>query len=201
MIAGHWFWLEKRIVREYLPRIGSSGLSVYCLLASCADEQQSCFPSQGYLANHIGCSRATVSRALGRLEGAGLIHRRVGERGRTEFTLSASSPGEGVDRKDSRCTGATELSHQCNQDVAPVNTNNNQRRRIINNQWENRKSLASFLADSLHNPDALSIYESYARKYSEGLLRRVLTEVKETPLSKIRKSQSHLFTHLLKKHA
>lgn len=201
MIPGRWFWLEKAVVRDYLPAIGASGLAAYCFLASCADEKQTCFPSQRYIAAALKCSRSTVCRALRKLEETGLIRRREGERGRTEFTLSASSPGEGADRKDSRCTAATDLSHQRNEGVAPVDTNNNQGRRIMNNQLENRNSLASFLADSLHNPDGLSIYEAYARKYPENALRRVLSEVKETPLSKIRKSRSHLFTYLLKKYA
>lgn len=201
MIPGQWFWLEKSIVRDYLPAIGASGLAVYCLLASCVDENQTCFPSQSYIAAALNCSRSTVCRALRKLEEAGVILRRAGERGRTDFTLSASSPGQGADRKDSRCRAATDLSHQRNGSVASVDTNNNQGRRIMNNQSENTNSLASFLADSLQNQDGLPVYESYARRYPEGLLRKVLTEVKETPLAKIRKSRSHLFTYLLKKYA
>lgn len=201
IIAGHWFWLDKAVVREYLPRIGASGFAVYAFLASCADENQFCFPSQQYMATHLHCSRSTVCRAIGKLEVAQLIRRRTRPSGRTEFTLSAISPGPGVDRKDSGCMDATDLSPQCNRVVAPVDTNNNQGRRIINNNWEKENSLASFLADSLNNLEGLPVYQSYARRYSEGILRKVLSEAKETPANKIKKSRSHLFTYLLKKYA
>jgi hypothetical protein len=200
MIPGQWFWLEKAIIRKYLPQIGASGFAVYSFLASSADEKQTCYPSQGYIAAGLGCSRSTVCRAIDKLESAKLIHRSTGAGGRRNYHLATISPDTGVDRKDSGCTGATELSHQCNRDVAPVDTNNNQGRRLINNQLENRNSLASFLADSLNNPDGLSVYESYARRYPESILRKVLSEAKDPPSHKIRKSRSHLFAYLLKKY-
>lgn len=200
MVAGEWFWLEKAIIRKYLPQISASGFAVYSFLASCVDEKQTCFPSQQYMATHLHCSRSTVCRALSKLEEAQLIRRRTGPRNRTDFTLSAISPGSGVDKKDSGCMDATDLSHQCNESVAPVHTNNNQRRRIINNNWEKENLLASFLADSLNNLEALPVYQSYARRYPEEVLRKVLSETKETPANKIRKSRSHLFAYILKKY-
>jgi len=44
------------------------------------------------------------------------------------------------------------------------------------------------------------IYEAYARKYPEEILRRVLAEARQIPDSKILKSRAHLFTYLLKKY-
>jgi hypothetical protein len=200
MMSGQWFWLEKVIIRKYLPQIGASGFAVYSFLASCVDEKQTCYPSQGYIAASLNCSRSTVCRAILKLERVRLIRRSVGVSCRRNYHLAAISPDTGVDRKDSGCRDATDLSHQCNRDVAPVDTNNNQGRRLINNNWEKENLLAGFLADSLNNLDALPVYRSYARRYPEGLLRKVLSEAKDTPDNKIRKSRSHLFAYLLKKY-
>lgn len=200
MVAGQWFWLEKAIIRNYLSQIGASGFAVYSFLASCADENQTCFPSQGYIAKGLKYSRSTVCRAIQNLEKMKLITRSLGSNGRRNYHLSAISPETGVDRKDSGCMNATELSHQRNKDVAPVHTNNSQGRRIINNNWERENLFASFLADSLNNLEALPVYQSYARRYPEAVLRKILSEAKEPPAHKIRKSRSHLFTYLLKKY-
>lgn len=203
MISGQWFWLEKDVIRNCLVYIGASGLAVYCFLASCSDEHQTCFPSQSYIAKSLGCSRSTVCRALAKLEKAGCIRREPRIGGGTDFTLIAIPPGvkveKGVDKINESCTEATDLPHQCNKIAPPADTNNNQRIIYINNDLESINRIASFLADALGNPESTGIYETYARKYPEVLLRKVLTEVKETPYSQIRESRSQLFTHLLNK--
>jgi len=199
MIPGHWFWLGKAIIREYQARIGPSAFSVYCFLASCVDKNQMCFPSQGYIANYLGCSRSTVSRAIEVLEEFSLIRRSIGAGGRTEYRLAAISTPGAVDNSAGDCTGATDLSQPCTADVAPVDTIYKQRKRDINNVVS-FSLLAQELAESLSNPEGIAIYEAYVRKYPEEVLRRVLSEVKETATWKITKSRAHLFTYLLKKY-
>jgi len=61
--------------------------------------------------------------------------------------------------------------------------------------------LALDLAEALDDRKSLPVYLSYARKYPEHLLRRILGNVKEIPISKIRKSRAALFNFLIKKHA
>lgn len=200
MIAGAWFWLEKAIIKDHVSKIGSTAFAVYAFLASYADERQTCFPSQGHIAANLGFHRSTVGRALDRLEKTGLITRET-VLGRTHMTLSAIPPDSAVDSDDEECTGAPDVSHQRTEAVAPAHTNNNQRTRIINNQYRREISFASFLADALDDRNGLSVYQAYARRYPEEMLRKVLAEVRDVPTSKLKKRPSHLFAYLLKKYA
>ena len=65
-----------------LPLRGSAK-AVLVALADFADEEHSCYPGQERLASMTGLSRRTVTRAVGRLEGLGLLSRehRVDSRG------------------------------------------------------------------------------------------------------------------------
>lgn len=64
-----------------------------------------------------------------------------------------------------------------------------------------KELLAVDLAHELNDLASLPLYLSYAHKYPESLLRKVLGQVKEIPLIKIRKSRGALFNHLVKKYA
>jgi biotin operon repressor len=70
---GNWYWIHRAVIKEYTPKIGATGIAVYNFLASCADTRQSCFPSQKYIAEHLGYSRATVNKAIQVLEENKLI--------------------------------------------------------------------------------------------------------------------------------
>jgi len=59
--------------------------------------------------------------------------------------------------------------------------------------------LALDIARELNDFNSLSIYLSYARRYPESLLRRVLGEVKEIKAEKIKKGRAALFNYLIKK--
>ena len=61
--------------------------------------------------------------------------------------------------------------------------------------------LALDLATALNDRKSLPVYLSYARKYPESFLRRILGEVKEIPAGKIKKSRAALFGYLVKKYA
>src|SRR3989304_2206183 len=80
MDEGGWYWIPKVVIQEYAPKVGTMGIAVYNFLASMADRNQSCFPSQQYIADRLGCSRPTVSRALKRLEVHGLIRKETRSR-------------------------------------------------------------------------------------------------------------------------
>ncbi len=67
---------------------------------------------------------------------------------------------------------------------------------------KNRKlHLAWELARALDDPKGLGLYIAYSLKFPEPLLRRVLSEVKEIPDTKIKKSRGALFNHLIQKYA
>lgn len=111
------------------------------------------------------------------------------------------------------------MSNRRNSDVAQVNTNNNKLKRNINNidnedkkPFSSRTSnefipktreelLALDLAEGLNDIKALPLYLSYAKKYPEFLLRKVLGEVRDIPSEKIKKSRGALFNHLITKYA
>jgi hypothetical protein len=120
----------------------------------------------------------------------------------------------------SRCiTRATQMSHGCNSDVSPVNTNNNKITRIINKNVNGDKEisepkfhkkmkpqtkeelLALDIAKGLNDFESYRFYLSLARRYPASLLRKLLGEVKETPQNKIKKSRAALFNHLIKHYA
>lgn len=61
--------------------------------------------------------------------------------------------------------------------------------------------LAMDLAQALSDPNGIALYRSYARRYPEALLRRVLSEVRQLPDAQIRQSRAALFNHLVQLYA
>ena len=57
--------------------------------------------------------------------------------------------------------------------------------------------LAREIADALNDMDALPLYTSFAQKYSESHLRRILQKVLSIPEAQIRKTRGALFTYLI----
>jgi biotin operon repressor len=207
---GDWYWIQKAVIQEYAARIGPMAVMVYNLLASQADRCQSCFPSQKYMAERLGCSRSTVNKAVKTLAAAGLIGIEKRSRYHLVYTLLTV-----------RCrAGKTEMSEGGNPDVAPADTNDNKvtiNNNDIDNDMKNLDSadrstvrdftprtkeelLALDLARGLDDLKALPLYLAYARKYSEGALRRALSEARAVPAAQIKKSRGALFNHLIQKY-
>ena len=206
---GDWYWVNKAVIQQYTLKVGSIGIAVYSFLASLVDRGQRCFPSQKYIAECLGYSRATISRTIKLLERNKLI--RIDKRCRYYYIYYLLKV---------RCKAReTQMSNRRNSDVAQVNTNNNKLTRNINNidnedknPFNSRASkefipktreelLAFDIAKELNDLKALPLYVSYAKKYPESLLRKTLGEVKEIPLKKIKKSRGALFNYLIKKYA
>ena len=209
MREGDWYWIHKAIIQTYTPTVGAMGIAVYNFLASLTDKSQSCFPSQKYIAERLGCSRATISRTLKVLARSGLI--RIDRRTRYHcvyFLLNV------------RCKAReTQMSTGGNSDVKQGDTNDNNLIRINNIDIEdktfsdskvktvtgfrprNRKELLALdLSNALNDQKGLSLYISYAKRYPEPLLRKVLGVVKEIPDEKIKKSRGALFNYLIQKY-
>ena len=202
---GEWCWINKSVIQEYTSKVGPIGITVYCFLASMVDSEQKCFPSQKYIAEKLGCSRATVSRTLKRLESNGLIRIEKRNRYHCAYQLSrvSCSPDE------------TQMSHPGNSDLHQSYTNDNYLTRNINNidiemtlneqgkeftPKTREELLALDLADALNDRKALALYLSYSRRFPESLLRKALGEAKEMPEEQIRKSRAALFNHLVRKY-
>ena len=60
--------------------------------------------------------------------------------------------------------------------------------------------LAKDLAEGLDDKVNLGFYLSVSRKYPEDFLRKIYSQVKEIPLSKIKKSKGALFNYLIQKY-
>lgn len=202
---GEWYWIHKAVIRDHIHEVGATGVIVYSFLASLADSKQSCYPSQKYIADNLGYSRATVNKAIKRLAENKLI--KINRRSRYRCIYSLLKL---------RCKPReTQMSTGGNSDVKYFDTNDNKRIRNINNiVMDNLKNkglegfrprtrqelLALDLAEALNDRKSLPLYLSYAKKYPEPLLRMLLGEVKEIPPEKIKKSRGALFSYLIKKH-
>jgi nitrate reductase assembly molybdenum cofactor insertion protein NarJ len=57
--------------------------------------------------------------------------------------------------------------------------------------------LAHEIAERLNDPDALSLYISYAQQFPHDKLREILNRVESLPERQIRRSRGALFTHLV----
>ncbi len=227
---GGWYWVSKRVIRDYVPRTGFLAICVYHFLASMVDEKQKCFPSQAYIADHLGCSRSSISRAIIRLVEQRLIE------ATKEAPLQADQwrlwrhPSRPAAEKHhaiyhllsiERFTDAINLSHARNSHGAPVDTNNTKVSRSKNNivyvqesqpradqpstenipngfQPKTRKELLAFdIATSLKDQENIKRYLAYTERYPEEILRTALSQVKQTPDQRIKKSRVALFTYLL----
>lgn len=70
------FHVDDVVVDDYAPKIGVYGLAIYVLLARHAKENKS-FPSYRLITKKLGIGRATVVRALAKLEEVRLITKEV----------------------------------------------------------------------------------------------------------------------------
>ncbi len=210
MEHGGWFWISKLVIQEYVPKIGFLSMCVYNLLASMADESQCCYPSQQYIAEKLGCCRSSVSRAVRKLKERELIRSAGKGRDHSVYQLL----------KVRSCTSATQVSHPRNSDDAPVDTNNTTLTRTNNNNVVSVKNndnrtpssnefkpqtkeelLALDIAVALDDERNPRKYLHYAKRYTESLIREVLSQVDQTPEEKIKKSRVALFVFLINHYA
>ena len=211
MESGSWYWIDKALIRNCAPIVGTVGIAVYNCLASFANAKQTCYPSQGRIAEMLGCSRATVNRTIKKLEASGLV---AVERGGRYPQLYHLLPV--------RCnSGEALLSNMSTWGVTPVHTNNTNRTRYMNNISRadidihrdvprrggglqpaiETEPLALEVAEVFNDRKNLRQYMFYCRKYPESLIRRALVEVNETPCSRIKKSRAALFKYLIRVYA
>lgn len=149
---------------------------------------------------------ASVLLPLKALEGNGLIGiERHGKRNRVYHLLKVKCKPE-----------ATDVSTIGNSCAPPVNTNNTDLTRIINNtdtgdkifqekkeEWKpqtREELLVIDIAQALEDQKNLAFYLAYTQRFPESLLRRALGEAKEVPAEMIRKSRAALFNHLVHKY-
>ena len=205
-----WYWINREILRGFGKRLKSSGIAVYNVLASYANQgTQTCFPAQQTIADQIGLHRVTVNRKIRQLSQLGLLK---------------------IERQKDRCLysllnpDVSDPLHPCSEsytrDVSPDNINNNKRTRININNIDSKKTfmtndksfkefkpktreelLALDIAQTLNDLKSLPLYLKYAKSLPESRIREALSWVKQVPDERIKRSRVALFNFIIKKHA
>ena len=205
-----WYWINREILAGYGKRLKSSGIAVYNVLASYANQgTQTCFPAQQTIADQIGLHRVTVNRKISQLRQLGLLK---------------------IERLKDRClysllnSDVSDTLHPCSRndtrDIAPGYINKNKRTRININNIDNKKYLATDdksskefkpqtreellaldMAQTLSDLKSLPLYLKYAKSLPESRIREALSWVKQVPDENIKKSRAALFNYIIKKNA
>lgn len=208
MRDGKWYWADKAVIQQYVRRVGFLAIAVYHFLASMADENQSCYPSQKYIADRLGCSRWSVNQAVKKLRESRLIGcaKAVG-RSNTYHLLPVPMSSDhtgGVGSEPINVCETEDTNDNKEQDkdnnivVSDLKTHNTTKEPNGETETGSRQELlANDLAEALNDRSHYTIYLSYAKQYSESFLRRVLAETKMTPDKKIKKSRAALFNYLV----
>jgi hypothetical protein len=200
---GDWYWISRSILKEHASNIGLLALGVYHVLASMVNEKQSCFPSQTYIARYLGCSRTSVNRAIKILKKNRLIAvdksnkhhctyfllEIISKNNTRHMSKFKTSPVSQNDTNDNHIT-----KYNNDEDEYSVEPLDIGKKKPRHSQYD---MLAQDLAEGLGDMNHLNLYRKYALQYSESFLRRILSEVKQTPIHKIKKSRGALFTYLI----
>lgn len=115
-----WSWFDDRLVKEYGRELGSTGIAVYMVLCTFANnETQQCYPSHKTIATMLGISRPTVKKYLEKLRDMGWIqwdirHEENGARTSNLYTLLSPLQNE-------QYQGGVKETYQGR--VQPVDTN------------------------------------------------------------------------------
>jgi DNA replication protein DnaD len=205
-----WYWINREILTVYGKRLKSSGIAVYNVLASYANQKtQTCFPTPRSIAKLLGLSRITVNRKIRQLRELGLLNIMKLKSHCLYFLLGpdVSDPIQPCIKGD---TG----------DVSPDNINNNNRTRININNIDNKnifatgfesfkdfepktreELLALDMAQAVNDLKSLPLYLKYAQALPESLIRETLSWIKQVPDKNIKRSRAALFNFIIKKHA
>jgi DNA-binding transcriptional MocR family regulator len=203
---GQWYWAPRIVIQEMSKDLGFLALAVYHFLASMVDSKQTCFPSQTRMAEALGCSRTSVTRAVKILEAQKLIR----------VIREGNSPNRYQLLKVGSQSAQPQMSTDEHLNVNPDDTNDIRLSksstgvRHFHSQGnrqpkyfkpETREEILAFdLATALNEPDELPFYLSFAQTYPESFLRETLSRVNQTPRHRIKKSRAALFTYLVRRY-
>ena len=205
-----WFWINREILTGFGKRLKASGIAVYNVLASYANQgTQTCFPAQQTIADQIGLHRTTVNRKIRQLCRLRLLNIER-QKDRCLYSLlnpDVSHPLHPCSRNDTR-------------DVASGYINKNKRTRININNNEGKNNfvtgngsfkefkpktreelLALDMAQTVNDHKSLPLYLHYARLLPENVIRELLSWIKRVPRKNIRRSRAALFNCVIKKYA
>jgi len=205
---GNWYWIDRTILNNFGKELKPTGIAVYNVLVSYANSKtQSCFPSQTTIAELISVSRKTVIKNIKLLRDLDLISIKKKKRSFYYFLLKPDVKNE-IQGSEEKEPLRVKDGYSINKDIN-INNNNIISVKSLNSNSdkskifkpENREELLALdISKTLNDSKNFFLYLSYAKKYPEPLLRKLLGDVKETPTEKNRTSPSALFNYLLKKY-
>lgn len=210
-------WSSKCILLDgYTEKIGAHGLAVYIVLATCANKNQECYPTEAYIAEMLNCSRNTVSKYLKRLVKQKIIKIKSRTRYRSTYQLLCikcptgkhlRSKKEALDVQNLSTNENNERDYKENEttlikekEIESMPKIKKEAPEIIFHRLIEENKLALRLAESLNDIKGLSFYLSVAQKYPQSVLLEILDHVNKMPERKIKKSRAHLFNYLITQH-
>jgi biotin operon repressor len=203
---GPWYWAPRVVIQEMAKVLGFLALAVYHFLASMADGDQTCFPSQTHIAERLGCSRTSVTGAIKALEAHGLV--RVIRMGKSQNKYQLLKVGGSPDRPAMSIRETLNVNPDDTNDIRLTRSGTDERH-VSSQEEEPQKNfkpttreevLAHDLATALNEPEELPLYLTFVKAYSEPFLREILAKVNQTPRHRIKKSRAALFTYLVRRY-
>jgi len=195
-----WFTMPRSLFKQFTSVLGINTVAVYCLLAAYADNHYKTRLTFPKISQKLGCTNSEAIRALHLLEDFHLI-RSEPIVGRTKmYQLLWVPPWGKLWGKMKEKSGPYRIDYSINNKYDIDGLIN----KIILNQNMNQTEETLFayeLADALNDREAIQMYISYVHRFSESLLREILTKVLSVPDSKIRKTRGALFNYLIQQHA
>jgi DNA-binding Lrp family transcriptional regulator len=70
---GNWYWISRKVLEDFAPKIGAIGFALYSAYASYAGNKGVAFPSQRTLAKRLRISVKTIIKYNKKLQESGLI--------------------------------------------------------------------------------------------------------------------------------
>lgn len=205
---GNWYWIDRIVLNDFGKKLKPPGIAVYNVLASFSNSKtQSCFPSQETIAELINVSRKTVIKYIKILKTLKLISIEK-KKGSFHYLLFKPCVKIKIQGRVKKGVSEEKDSYRTNKYIKKNNNNIVCRKKLISNSEKSkifkpksREELLAFdISKALNDSENFTLYLSYAEKYREPVLRKILGDLKEVPPKRIKSSRKALFSYLLKKY-
>jgi hypothetical protein len=195
-----WFVLPRNFIAMYGKKLSSFGIPLYAFMAATADIDLTVQLTDDVMQKAHELIGKKMDATLAILEQVKLI--KCIEPGKNPIYQLLWIPW-----------GLDDNPNPCNDDNQPrlsnkrivISFKSNDRRKFKNSlrspyhMNHSKAELAQEIADTLNDLEALPLYESFTRRYSEKYLRAQLAKAMAIPSHKIKRTRGALFTFLVQK--
>ncbi len=197
--SDRWMTIPKVLFRSHSSMLGINGIAIYCLLAAYEDNEHKSKLNFHKISQKLDCRNSEVVRTLHMLEDLHLIRSEpVNNKTKYYRLLWVPHWGKLVGKKSKTYRIEYSINKKYDNDIdGTIN-------RLIfktNMNQDEETQFAYELAEALDDKEAIQMYLSYVHRFSESLLREMLTKVLSIPDNKIRKTRGALFNYLMQQHA